>query len=64
VRRSSTFTRGVREYWIADWRALTVEVYQREEDALRLVQTLRTGDELTSPLLPGFACVIDRFFEL
>jgi hypothetical protein len=20
--------------------------------------------ELTSPLLPGFACVIDRFFEL
>ena len=56
--------RGVHEYWIADWRAMTVEVYRREEDALRLVQTLRTGDELTSPLLPGFACAIDRFFEL
>jgi Uma2 family endonuclease len=56
--------RGVGEYWIADWRAITVEVYRREQDTLQLVGTLEAGDELTSPLLPGFACVIDRFFEL
>ncbi|HEY3228242.1 MAG TPA: Uma2 family endonuclease [Roseiflexaceae bacterium] len=55
---------GVQEYWIADWRATTVEVYRREQDELQLVQTLQAGDELTSPVLPGFACVIDRFFEL
>jgi Uma2 family endonuclease len=55
---------GVQEYWIADWRAVTVDIHRHDQDALRLVQTLKSGDELTSPLLPGFACVIDRFFEL
>jgi Uma2 family endonuclease len=55
---------GVHEYWIADWRAATLEIYRQEQDELRLVETLKSGDELTFPLLPGFACVIDRFFEL
>jgi Uma2 family endonuclease len=54
---------GVREYWIVDWRAITVEVYRHEQDELHLVQTLHSGDELTSPLLHGFSCPIDRFFE-
>jgi Uma2 family endonuclease len=54
----------VQEYWSADWRATTVEVYRRQRAELRLIQTLLTGDELTSPLLPGFTCVIDRFFEI
>ena len=48
--------RGVLEYWIVDWRTQQVEVYRREELALRLVATLYTTDTLTSPLLPGFAC--------
>ena len=56
--------RGVQEYWIADWRNTTVEVYRRQQAELRLVQTLLPGEELMSPLLPGFACVIDRFFEI
>jgi Uma2 family endonuclease len=56
--------RGVQEYWIADWRATTLEIYRREQDELKLVQTLHAGDVLTSPLLPGFACPIDRLFEL
>jgi len=56
--------RGVQEYWIADWRAITVEIYRQEQEELRRAQTLRAGDELTSPLLPGFTCVIDRLFEL
>ena len=46
--------RGVREYWIVDWRRQTVEVYRREQAALRLVATLGNEDALTSPLLPGF----------
>jgi Uma2 family endonuclease len=54
----------VQEYWIADWRAVTIEIYRQGEQELRLVQTLKSGDVLTSPLLPGFTCVIDRFFEL
>lgn len=55
---------AVPEYWIADWRAGTVEIYRRTNDQLTLAETLTAGAELTSPLLPGFACPIDRFFEL
>lgn len=47
--------RGVREYWIANWRDVTVQVYRRENAALRLVATLTADDLLTSPLLPGFS---------
>lgn len=46
--------RGVREYWIVDWREMTVQVYRREQAALRLVATLTAEDTVTSPLLPGF----------
>ena len=54
--------RGVDEYWIVDWRARTVDVYRREDAALRLVGTLTGGDTLTSPLLPGFACPVSTFW--
>jgi Uma2 family endonuclease len=50
--------RGVLEYWIVDWRAQQVEVYRREDLALRLVATLYPADTLQSPLLPGFACQV------
>jgi Uma2 family endonuclease len=46
---------GVEEYWLVDWRTRTVAVYRRAGDILGLVQTLTDADELTSPLLPGFA---------
>jgi Uma2 family endonuclease len=55
---------SVPEYWIVDWRAETVEVYRRQEEQLQLAQTLTSGDEIASPLLPGFACAVGRFFEL
>ncbi len=56
--------RGVQEYWIADWRAIAVEVYRPVDGVLQLAQTLRSGETLTSPLLPGFAVVIDSFLKL
>ena len=55
---------GVPEYWIVDWRAETVDIYRQAENQLQLVQTLKSGDQITSPLLPGFACPVERFFEL
>lgn len=55
-------SRGVEEYWIADWRLKKVEVYRRENARLVLVMTLIDDDELTSPLLPGFSCVVSKFF--
>ena len=54
--------RGVLEYWIVDWQARQVEVYRREELALRLVATLYATDTLASPLLPGFACEVATLF--
>lgn len=56
-------TRGVREYWIADWRLKQVEIYRREQGMLRLVATLLTEDVVASPLLPGFSCPVVRFFD-
>ena len=55
---------GVAEYWIVDWRARTVEVYRRTEDALELAATLTDGDTLTSPLLPGFAYPVANLWRL
>jgi Uma2 family endonuclease len=54
--------RGVQEYWIANWRLRQIEVYRREQASLRLVATLLSADELTSPLLPGFSCSVARIF--
>lgn len=53
---------GVQEYWIVDWQAQVVQVYRREQAALQLAATLFVGDVLTSPLLPGFTCPVDRFW--
>ncbi len=55
-------TRGVREYWIADWRSRQLEIYRRENAQLTLVATLFETNKVTSPLLPGFECLVERFF--
>ncbi|MEH1821649.1 MAG: Uma2 family endonuclease [Nostoc sp.] len=55
-------SRGVREYWIVDWRKQQVEVYRREQASLKLVATLFSGDELSSPILPNFTCAIALLF--
>jgi Uma2 family endonuclease len=54
--------RGVDEYWIANWRTRTVEVYRRVGEDLDLVATLRENDVLESPLLPGFSVVLAEVF--
>jgi Uma2 family endonuclease len=54
--------RGVLEYWIVDWRSQQIEVYQREQLALRLVATRYPTDTLTSSLLPGFVCQVATLF--
>lgn len=54
--------KGVQEYWIVDWRLKQVEVYRRQNAQLVLMATLLVNDEMTSPLLLGFSCQIQRFF--
>ena len=55
-------SRGVQEYWILDWRLQQVEVYRRDKALLKLVETLFSTDDLTSPMLPNFICPVSRLF--
>lgn len=53
---------GVQEYWVVNWQLKTLEVYRRDNAQLQLVQTLMLGDNLTSPLLPGFSVTLKQLF--
>jgi Uma2 family endonuclease len=53
---------GVGEYWVADPEARTVEIYRPAGGALALAATVGGDEEITSPLLPGFACGASRVF--
>jgi Uma2 family endonuclease len=55
--------RGVDEYWIADLRGRSIDIYHRVDDHLQLVRTLANSDQLETDLLPGFSCSIDTLFE-
>ncbi len=54
--------RGVREYWIVDWRTTKLEVYRRQTAKLTLVETLFPGDIVRSHLLPGFELQLQIVF--
>jgi Uma2 family endonuclease len=54
--------RGVREYWIVDWPAKSLQIYRHSAGTLKLVATLLIDDELTCPLLPGFSLLVARLF--
>lgn len=53
---------GVDEYWVPDRETEAVFVYRRQNARLELVATLRAGDTLTSPVLPGFAIAVSELF--
>jgi Uma2 family endonuclease len=55
-------SQGVQEYWIVNRPLQQVQVYRREQGTLKLALTLFANDEISSPLLPGFCCVVSRFF--
>ena len=48
--------RGALEYWIVNWRTRQVEVYRREETALKQTGMVYENDMLQSPYLPEFRC--------
>ncbi|MEL6248053.1 MAG: Uma2 family endonuclease [Cyanobacteria bacterium J06648_16] len=55
-------TEGVLEYWIADEEQTAIELYRRDQGALRKIGVLLAEDTLTSPLLPGFSCQVADLF--
>ena len=53
---------GVREYWIADPEAKSIEVMTLGENGLETVQVCKMGEALSSPLLEGLSLNLDDIF--
>lgn len=53
---------GVREYWIVDPHARTVELLQLEGEAYRSLGVFQGQAMLPSPIVPGFPVPVDQFF--
>ena len=56
-------TQGVQEYWIVSRELQQVEVFRRENAVLKRAATFLVNDTVTSPLLPGFAALVTKFFS-
>ncbi|NJP11259.1 MAG: Uma2 family endonuclease [Cyanobacteria bacterium CRU_2_1] len=56
-------SQGVQEYWIVNRQLQQVQVYRRQQGTLKLALTLFANDEISSPLLPGFSCLVAKFFS-
>ncbi|MBI1982887.1 MAG: Uma2 family endonuclease [Acidobacteria bacterium] len=54
---------GVREYWIVDPEAQAIELYRLAPEGYELTRTFRHEEELSSPLLPGFALPVGSIFQ-
>lgn len=54
---------GVREYWIADYRAKTVEVFALEEGHFVLLGKWGPGEHARSRVLAGYEIAIDDMFR-
>ena len=54
---------GIREYWIIDPEAKTVDVLVLEQGAYKLAMRAAAGEVAKSQLLPGFAVQVSTLFE-
>ena len=54
---------GVREYWMVDRHLQLVEIYTLHGNSLELTATLKDGDEVSTPVLPGFSCLVNEIFK-
>ena len=54
---------GVAEYWMVDPEKSVLEVYRLQSDSLELVNVLKDKDQVSSPLLPGFICLVSEVFR-
>jgi Uma2 family endonuclease len=64
VKRQLYAKYGVAEYWIVDAENRLVQVYRLQKQQLENVETCRSGEEITTPLLPGFQLSVSTIFKL
>lgn len=63
VKRKLYGEHKVQEYWIVDWRFLTVDVYRLRENVLEPEKKYKLEHEITSPLLPKFTLKVSEIFR-
>ena len=63
VKRQLYAKYGVAEYWIANGENRAIEVYRLQNGTLELAVIFRYEDEITTPLLPGFKCLVAGIFR-
>lgn len=63
VKRRLYSRHGVREMWLVDLEARSIEVAVYRRKNLVTIQVYPSGGTLTSPLLPGFSLEVDTIFQ-
>lgn len=63
IKRTTYERYGVREYWIADPDARTIEILQMTDDGLKTFRVFASGTRLKSPLLEGLQFSVDDIFR-
>ncbi|MDI3257131.1 MAG: Uma2 family endonuclease [Kyrpidia sp.] len=65
VRKMNLYQRvGLSEYWIVDPVARVINVYRREDSALRWFAEFNEGDTLSPSMFPDLAVEVDTVFAL
>lgn len=54
---------GVPELWLIDAEATTMQIFRLQENAYELSARLISGQNITSPLFPGFSLLLDSLWE-
>ncbi|HEY6806653.1 MAG TPA: Uma2 family endonuclease [Pyrinomonadaceae bacterium] len=55
---------AVKEYWIVDRDERVIEIYRLKSKVLQSAAKATGDDEITTPILPGFACSTQQIFSL
>lgn len=55
---------GVLELWLIDPEARTMEIFRLRDGAYELAEHLVSGQDITSPLFPGFSLALDSLWEI
>jgi len=64
VKRQLYAKYGVKEYWIVDPDNRSILIFRLGEKKLQEIATVKSDDQLTSPILPGFELKVRANFNL
>ena len=63
IKRDTYARFGVREYWVIDARAQTIDILRLDGTEFAHQETLRSGGSATTPLVPGLEVPLEQVFS-